>query len=309
MRELCQSLSRGCGVRGGYIELLVEPRKPTFIGLRGRLSEARAAILGIPFDSGSTCRPGCRYAPARLREVSVDIETYDPVVDIDSAELPVADLGDVGSLLTPALMIERVSKVVQEVREAGARVVGVGGDHTVTLGLLSGLGASTSLVMFDAHMDYRDEYPPGVCISHATVLKRAREGLVREAVLVGVRAVSREEVRSAERDALTVIYSWSPKMVDELKEQLSTLSAPVYVSVDVDVLDPSVAPGVGCPEPAGLNFNQLLEAVELVVSAADVMGLDVVEVNPLVDVGDLTSYVAAKFLAKVLTLLAARGWR
>lgn len=287
---------------GGYVDLLLEPRIPTFIGLPRDAKAAKAVLVGVPHDSSSTCKPGCRYAPRRVREVSQNLETYDPQLEVDASELPVADAGDVREALAPANVVETVAKVVWELSAAGKTPLIIGGDHMVTLGALKGLSGEVSLVMFDAHLDYRDEFPQGEKLSHATVLRRAREGRVKEAVVVGVRAVSKEEILALKQDErVRVVYPWS---IDRVKDELSTLSGRIYVTVDVDVLDPSVAPGVGCPEPGGLTFNQL---VELLTNAVDekVIGFDVVEVNPLVDVNDITSCVAAKLLMKALSLLLA----
>jgi len=177
---------------GGYVDLLVEPRAPTFLGYSRDRTRARAVIIGVPFDAGSTCKPGCRYAPPRIREASQDLETFDVALRVDAEELPVADLGDVVVPPDAEKMRERVAKVVAELRGEGRLVVSLGGDHTVTLGAVAGLERPYPLVVFDAHLDYRDEYPPGEKVSHATVLRRAREGLAKEVIVVGARAVSRE---------------------------------------------------------------------------------------------------------------------
>ncbi|RLE88991.1 MAG: agmatinase [Thermoprotei archaeon] len=288
------------GAVAGYVELYTEPRAPSFIGLGRDYLSAKAVILGVPYDAGSTFRPGCRLAPARVREVSQNLETYDPVSRVDSADLPVADVGDLQECISPLRMVELVSKVAAELSSSGRVVVGIGGDHTVTLGLVKGLGRPVSLVMFDAHLDYRDEYPEGEKLSHATVLRRLREtGLIKDALVVGARGVSREEVEALDED-VRVLYAWSD--LSALRDELSALGKPRYVTVDVDVLDPSVAPGVSCPEPGGLSYLELQRAL-LEVLEDDVVGLDVVEVNPLLDINDVTSYAAAKLIIRALPAL------
>ena len=284
----------------GYVELYTEPRMPSFIGLDRDYLSAKAVILGIPYDAGSTFRPGCRLAPARLREVSQNLETYDPVSRVDSSQLPVADIGDLQECVSPSRMVELTSKVIAELSSSGRVVVGMGGDHTVTLGLIKGLSRPVSLIMFDAHLDYRDEYPEGERLSHATVLRRLREaGLVKDALVIGVRGVSREEVEALDED-VRVLYVWSG--LSALKDELSSLGRPRYVTVDIDVLDPSVAPGVSCPEPGGLSYLELQRAL-LDVLEDGVVGMDVVEVNPLLDVNDVTSYAAAKLIIRALPAL------
>lgn len=284
-----------------FFNLLVEPRRPSFLGFTSNLESAKASILGVPYDSSSTCAPGCRYAPARVREISHALEAFDPQLRVNSEELPVADIGDVLTSLSPETMIRDVSRVIEELRRRGKLVACVGGDHTVTLGVLNGLGHPVSMVVFDAHLDYRDEFPRGDRISHATVLRRAREGPVREAVVIGARALSKEEVEALSLDdEVTILHPWAKR--NEIEAALSTLSKPCYVSIDVDALDPSIAPGVGCPEPGGLTYYQMLDILSLVCEGG-IVGLDVVEVNPLVDVNDLTSRIAAKLLMRCLILL------
>ncbi|MEM0023103.1 MAG: agmatinase [Thermofilaceae archaeon] len=284
-----------------YHSFLVEPRRPTFLGFSSDPASAKVVILGVPYDSSSTCAPGCRYAPARVREVSHALEAFDPQLRVNVEELPVADVGDVVTSLNPEVMIKDVSKVVEGLLERGKLVACLGGDHTVTLGVLSGMKHPISMVVFDAHLDYRNEYPRGDRLSHATVLRRAREVLVKEAVVIGARAFSKEEVEALSLDdRVTVLHPWAGR--SEIEAALSTLSRPFYVSIDIDVLDPSVAPGVGCPEPGGLNYYQILDILSPVFEGG-VAGLDVVEVNPLVDVNDLTSRIAAKLLMRCLILL------
>lgn len=290
---------------GSCVDLLVEPRKPSFLNYSCERDFARAVIVGVPYDVGSTCKPGCRYAPLRIREASLDLETYDPILHLDAEDLPVSDLGDVAVALSPEAMLRDVAKVTRELRKEGKLVVGMGGDHTVTLGLLSGIEGPLSLIVFDAHLDFREEFPRGEKLSHATVLRRALEGLVKEAVVVGARALSKEEVNALKLDdRVAVVYSWAGRR--ELEDSLSVMSRPRYVSIDIDVLDPSVAPGVGCPEPGGLSYGQLVELLQQALEGG-VLGLDLVEVNPLMDVNDITSRVAAKLLMKCLALLVGRG--
>lgn len=288
---------------GGYLDLYLEPRIPSFLGFPRDTSRSKAVIMGIPYDSSSTCKPGCRYAPQRLRNVSHNLETYDPVQRVDVAELPVSDIGDVREFLNPHSMVDVVSRISCELNCAGKTVVGFGGDHTVTLGLVDGLRRGVSLVMFDAHLDYRNEYPIGEKISHATVLRRLREGLAKEAIVIGVRALSKEEILDLERESnVQVVYPWASEK--EINDSLSTLNEDRYVTIDIDVLDPSAAPGVGCPEPGGFTFHQLLSILDRVFDGK-VLGIDVVEVNPLVDINDITSYLAAKLVMKILSLFFA----
>ena len=292
----------------GFVELYSERRAPPFIGYNLDYRDAKAVILGVPYDSGSTHVPGCRLAPPTIREVSHNLETFDPLFGVDATELPIADIGDVQEILSPNRMIEVTSRIAGELAGMGKVLVAIGGDHSITIGLIRGLGEirrNLSLIIFDAHLDLRDEYPSGERISHATVMRRLRESsCVDRLLIVGVRGVSREEVEIAMRDdAIDAVYAWAS--LRELEDALSTISGPCYVSVDVDVLDPSIAPGVSCPEPGGFSYTQLRQLL-LRALEADVIGFDVVEVNPLLDVNNLTSYVAARLLMSSLLKLVPR---
>lgn len=287
---------------GNYANFLVEPRRPSFIGYPQEASMAKVAIIGIPYDAGSTCKPGSRYAPQRVREVSQDLETYDVKRRLDVSDLPVADLGDVMTGLRADAMIRDVSNVVRELNSRGKLVAAIGGDHTVTLGLLHGQGRQLPTVVFDAHLDFRDEYPRGERLSHATVLRRAMEGLSSAAIAVGVRAVSKEEIQALESEDRIIVLS-PESSIKDIEDALSVVSSPLHLSIDMDVLDPAYAPGVGCPEPGGLTFSQLLNFIEAVLERR-VTSVDIVEANPLIDVNDITSRAVAKILMRCLISLA-----
>lgn len=287
-----------------HTDFYLTVRHPTFLNFPAGWDSTKAVIIGIPFDTGSTWKPGCRLAPSKIREVSQNIETYDPIGKRDAATLPVADAGDVIECILPSRMINVVEKIISSFYSENKFVVSLGGDHTVTLGVLKGLGEQKTLVMFDAHLDYRDEYPVGERVTHATVLRRACEwGLIEYALLIGVRGVSREEVETLEKEGRAkIVYAWATE--EELKDAFSTLNRRIYISIDIDALDPSIAPGVSCPEPGGLTYTQLCKALSA-LSSFKVLGLDIVEVNPLLDINDLTSYVAAKLLSKLLISLVS----
>jgi guanidinobutyrase / D-arginase len=277
------------------------------------------AIVGIPFDGGTSYRPGARFGPAAVRQGSRLLRPYNPAADTLPFELAqVVDAGDIAC--TPFDAEEAVAQIqagAAALLERGARLVAVGGDHTVALPLLRATAAvhgPLALVHFDAHLDTWDTYF-GQRYTHGTPFRRAwEEGLLRtdSSVHVGLRGplysagdlgddagmgfaqITTDDV--AERGTAAVAQGVLERVGD----------APVYVSVDIDVLDPAHAPGTGTPEAGGLTSRELLSMLRALVTAA-VVGGDVVEVSPAYDVSEITAVAASHVLYELVTLLARRA--
>jgi len=257
-----------------------------FFELEKTIDEAILVLLGFPYDSTSSFRVGSRYAPQQLRVYSSAIEGYVWELGIEIAEAKIADAGDLavvhGDTVTT---LKRLAEVVEALKSRGKKVGVVGGEHTLTLGSISGCRPK-SLVVFDAHLDLRDEYPYGQRLSHATWLRRLLDDPPCAVAVIGVRALSREELENAKRLDLAFLTF---KQVKEggtrvLNDVLSTLSDPLYVSVDVDVLDPAYAPGVSTPEPLGFTLQELVDEL-WPLKGREVVGFDVAEVCPPYDNG------------------------
>ncbi len=270
--------------------------------------ECRYALFGVPFDATSTWRRGSRYAPMELRRVSREIDSYSVRFGVDVRELPLCDLGDLEKLSDAGVVIKTVSEVCQRIMRAGKLAVVVGGEHTLTLGSVSALKPD-ALVYMDAHLDLRDEFK-GLRLSHATFMRRLTEYLDLDVVAVGVRAVCEEELEYASERGIWVLTSVEARRlgVEEvskrLRERLSDASS-LYVSVDLDVLDPAYAPAVGNPEAEGLDNWFVLE---LLCSILDerVVGIDLCEYAPPYDDGS-TAVQALKILLESLAALEARA--
>ena len=270
--------------------------------------ECRYALFGVPFDATSTWRRGSRYAPMELRRVSREIDSYSVRFGVDVGELPLCDLGDLEKLSDAGAVVEAVSKVCQRITRDGKLAVVVGGEHTLTLGSASALKPD-ALVYMDAHLDLRDEFK-GLRLSHATFMRRLTESLDLDVVAVGVRAVCGEELEYASERGIGVLTSVEARRlgVEEvskrLRERLSDASS-LYVSVDLDVLDPAYAPAVGNPEAEGLDNWFVLE---LLCSILDerVVGIDLCEYAPPYDDGS-TAVQALKILLESLAALEARA--
>lgn len=259
---------------------------------------ASAVILGVPFDATSTFRSGSRAAPAAIRWSSQSIETFSPVLGRDLEEAPLFDAGDVELIGSDSLAMRSAVRERLAHLPVGAIPIVLGGEHTVTLPVVEVLRRShrdLAVVQLDAHTDLRDEYE-GRSVSHATVMRRIADLLgARAIVQLGVRSGTREEFEFA-RGSLQhssphlavppAIWSWL--------EQRQ-----VYVTLDIDVIDPSDAPGTGTPEPEGVPARELLAFVRR-LGALRVVGFDLVEVSPPYDPSGRTAVLAAMIIRETI---------
>jgi len=296
----------------GLRELYLVRRPLVFGGFEVDRGRARFSLIGFPFDSTSSHRSGQRYGPLFVREASMNIESNGYSVDGFIEDVPVYDEGDLAVVHgDPVESVERLSKVVSEVVGEGKRVVVIGGEHVATIGVIRGLralGVKPCILAFDAHLDLRFEYL-GVKYSHACVMRRALEILGDiQLTYVGVRAYSREELeiaRSKRNIEIITVRAVETlglaNVVAQVRRSLSKCES-IYVTIDMDVYDPSHAPGVGNPEPGGLSARELLPVVAGVIDER-VVGIDVVEVTPPYDQGGVTSVLAAKTLQEALIAL------
>jgi len=268
-------------------------------------------VLGVPMDLTSSFRPGSRFAPYRIRKVSGELESYCFEAHIDFDSLKVCDLGDLIAGPDVNTTLRKLSSVILEIVKNNKFFVVIGGEHTITLGeisaLMNVLDKKVKILILDAHMDLRDEYPLGLKISHATVTRRIGEKIGFEnMLLLGVRAASKEEVRFCEsidfKKYLTAETIISNPGI--LKESLASFLKPgdnVLISIDIDVLDPAFAPGVSNPEPLGLSPHTVMEVLrEAVNFPANILGIDVVEVSPPYDISDTTSFIASRIIKNTL---------
>ena len=285
----------------GYHELLVSPSN-IFSGFQTPFEKADYAILGVPFDVTSTYRTGARFGPTAIRQASLNIETYSFRTGIDVEELKLHDLGDLHVSTDTDKTLEMLQKVIEDLTKTGKIPVTIGGEHTITYGIAKGLGnkaADTALVSFDAHLDLRNEYS-GLKMSHTTFMRRTNED-VRPARIfeVGTRAVCKEELEYAKRAGIeffTTQYvrkEGSQTIANKLKEKLADYKN-IYVSVDMDILDPAFVPAVQNPEADGLEMHHLLDILQTVCDKR-VVGFDVLEIAPEYDRG-----VSAVQTAKVI---------
>ncbi|PKU23928.1 agmatinase [Telmatospirillum siberiense] len=284
---------------------------PTFLGTQLAPTDAHLCIAGIPLDIGVTNRPGARFAPLAIRHASRMLTDGDnPAGWADLTRLPFADVGDFAIALGD---IPESLRLIEEQASAFPHLLTLGGEHTVTLPLLRALTKRTGpvgLIHFDAHIDtWPDNF--GQVYGHGSVFYHAiNEGLVDPArmVQIGIRSPMPRDVWDwTEGKGVTIlsaeaVHESTPKAVAETIRGVVG-DGPVYLSFDIDALDPSQAPGTGTPEIAGLFGWQAMAILKRLVGL-DFVGMDVVEVSPSYDVAEITSLAAATLAWQYLSLLA-----
>jgi agmatinase len=264
-------------------------------------------LIGVPFDSTTTYRPGARFGPFAVREASYNFENYNLTFD-KSLDAIFFDFGDLevvhGNVLKTC---EKLKETVLELYKAQIVPIIIGGEHSVSLAVLSALKEhkgldDVTIVHLDAHMDIIDEYM-GEKYSHATVMRRIFELKPKKIIQLGVRSASLEEKDFVKENSEKIDY-YTPSYVNSNMEQLESflneIKGPIYISIDMDVLDPTNAPSVGNPTPCGLNSFQIEKFLEI-LSKKEVLGLDLVEIASK-EIGDITSINGAKIIYDFLIL-------
>jgi agmatinase len=287
------------------IDLFTSPPN-VFSGFQTDYERAKYVVFGVPFDVTSTYRTGARFGPNAIRQASLNIETFSFRSGIDNEDLRIHDLGDLHISADPQKTVDMLRLVLEDIRAAEKTPVAMGGEHTITLGILEGLVAepkSTAIVSFDAHLDLREEFM-GLTLSHTTFMQLVNEKIAPGTIVeVGTRAVSKEELAYAKKAGIDFVTSRQIRneetkmIVQEIKRKLAPFKH-VYLSVDMDVLDPAFAPAVQNPEPEGIDTSTLLEiACELCDER--IIGFDVLEVSPVYDQG-VSAAVAARTMFEIL---------
>ncbi|MDT7787197.1 MAG: guanidinobutyrase / D-arginase [Pseudonocardiales bacterium] len=283
-----------------------------------QVAHADVAVVGVPFDTGVSYRPGARFAPSAVREASRLLRPYNPGLDVSPFErVQVADGGDIA--VNPFHIgeaIETIEGAASELQAEGTRLVTIGGDHTIALPLLravSRIHGPVALLHFDAHLDTWDTYF-GEPYTHGTPFRRAVEDgiLDTEAIShVGTRGplYGKKDLEDDRRLGFGIVTSSDvmrrgvDETVDALRQRIG--SRPLYVSIDIDVLDPAHAPGTGTPEAGGMTSRELLEIIRG-LRGLNLVGADVVEVAPAYDHADITSVAASHVAYDLVSLLALK---
>ena len=266
----------------------------TYLGARDTGGAGDLILLGCPLDATSSFRGGTRFAPDSIRKASWTLETYSPYLKLDLEDIPFRDAGNLelrqGDL---GYCLDLIGAAATEIAAIGSRALILGGEHLITwpiLKALTGLLRDIQVVHFDAHCDLRDDYE-GQRLSHATVMRRVKELTRAEILSIGIRSGTRQEFEE-------LVPIGSPEaLAARLKKDL-----PVYITFDMDVFDPSAAPGVTTPEPGGLFFDQVMEYFR-VFMGMNIAGADIVELSPDYDTTLVSSITTAKVCREILMLM------
>jgi len=286
----------------GYDQLYGSPPL-RFLGMDLREKEPDYVILGVPFDGTTTYRPGSRFGPNAIREASMNIETVSLRAGKDIEALRILDQGDLDVSAELEETLRRLRLVTDRNTEQGRFQIVLGGEHSLTLGVVRSWGDRIGVLDFDAHMDLRDDYL-GRRFSHATVMRRIIEEIGEDRIVqVGTRAVSGEELTFAQEKKIPfftshdIFKSGVASVAERILREIEGFEK-IYLTVDVDVLDPAFAPAVGNPEPEGLSTTQLLDLLIRVIDER-VIGMDLVEVTPPYDEG-ITAIQACRVVFEAL---------
>lgn len=282
----------------------MERNVETFIGCDSSYEEARIVLYGAPFDSTTSFRPGARFGSAAMRHESFGLETYSPYQEKDLTDYNIFDSGDLELCFGSAEQaLSDIENQAEEILKDGKLPLLIGGEHLVTLGALRAVQKKypdLHIIHFDAHADLRDDYL-GAHLSHACVMRRAHD-------LLGDGRIHQFCIRSGDKAEFefakkhTQMQRFDFTGLQEVVDSLVVSKVPVYFTIDLDCLDPSVFPGTGTPEAGGVTFVQLLEAIKL-VCRTNVVGADVNELAPMLDSSGVSTATACKVLRELLLAL------
>ena len=275
----------------------------TFIACDAAYEDAKVVIFGAPFDSTTSYRPGARFGSAAIRHESYGLETYSPYLDRDLEDIKVYDAGDLELPMGSAeKALNDISTMTSEILDDGKLPLMMGGEHLVTLGAFREVQKrypDVHIIHFDAHADLRDQYLD-VRLSHACVMRRCHD-------LIGDGRIHQFGIRSGERAEFdfaraghTDFHPFTFDGLDGVVAELASSQVPVYFTIDLDVLDPSVFPGTGTPEAGGVSFDELRKALTKVCQQLNIVAMDVTELAPTLDPSGVSTAVAGKVVRELL---------
>ena len=291
-------------------------RPPNFADANSPSGGAEFSILGVPFDASSSFRSGSRAAPNAMRDASWNFETYSIEHGVDLTDIAIHDCGNLEDFVRPEDMVEAVKEAVAGILKGRSFPMIMGGEHSLTPGVVAALKEAGTggpkgfgVIVLDAHMDFRDEYL-NMRQSHACASRRTAEMVGPESVVpIGVRSVSREEMEEIQKDMhsrfrfITADQVRKEGMAASVKKALSLVGKDqIYLSLDIDCLDPAYAPGTGTPEPFGLTALDVREAIDIL--APRLVGFDIVEIAPNYDSGN-TAALGARLVREVIAAVHA----
>jgi agmatinase len=278
-----------------------------FLGLPhefSRLEGSEFVILPVPYEQTTTYQTGTKNAPQAILLASQEVETFDEELEFEAYPAGICTLEQMEVTASgPENMIKRINRSIRELTDKDKRVVMLGGEHTISIGAVEAFKAKfphLSVLQMDAHADLRDSYQDNR-YSHACVMRRIGE--LTDFVGLGIRNLSQEEYEFIRQDRDKFFFAKELRSDNRWKEKvLEKLGPDVYLTLDLDVLDPSIMPSVGTPEPGGLLWYQTLEFLKKLVDQKNIVGFDVVELCPLPGFV-ATDFLAAKLVYKIITYM------
>ena len=272
-----------------------------FMGGRRNPEGCSVALFGVPYDGTTSFRPGTRFGPAAIREVSTGLETYCPQLDRDLEDIAYADIGAVEIPYgDPQPVVDAVRHATSSVLAAGMKPLMLGGEHSISSGAVAAVAEQHPdlvLVQLDAHADLRNEWL-GSHHSHACAMRRCLEVLPSQHLLqIAIRSGTSEEFKELHRSDRLISVQDIPERMNALRGR------PIYLTVDLDWFDPAVMPGTGTPEPGGFIWNDFAVVIKE-LRHHSLMGADVVELAPQLDSSGISSVLAAKVTRSLLLLMA-----
>ncbi|PRS42137.1 agmatinase [Bacillus sp. NMCC4] len=274
-----------------------------FIGSHPTWEDAKVILYGMPMDWTVSYRPGSRFGPNRIREVSIGLEEYSPYLDRELHEVPFFDAGDIPLPFGNAQKsLDLIEEYVDSILEKGKFPLGMGGEHLVSWPVFRAMHKKypdLAIIHMDAHTDLREEYE-GEPLSHSTPIRKVTGLIGPENVFsFGIRSGMKEEFEWAKEAGMHISKF---EVLEPLKQVLPKLKGrPVYVTIDIDVLDPAHAPGTGTVDAGGITSKELLASIHAIAgSDVQVVGADLVEVAPVYDHSDQTANTASKLLREML---------
>ena len=269
-------------------------------------SDPVAVIFGVPFDSTHSYKPGCRFGPDSIRDAFNNIEIFQSEFGVDLETVNISDLGNTKHTVVATEMLRIVENITAELRKKNKQMIILGGEHLITLGSFSCFPKDTGYVVFDAHYDLRDQYAD-IKLSHAAYLRRLVEKCGPENIVhVGARAFVKEELAFLKDNKIRTVSDKEirdgngPKLLQDITSTFDSL----YLSIDLDVLDPAFAPGVGNPEAVGISSRELYDLVTTLQNKK-IEAADIVELNPTYDNG-ATASMAAKMISTIIAMNLSR---
>ncbi len=277
-----------------------------FIGSHPVFEESEAVLYGMPMDWTVSYRPGSRFGPTRIREVSIGLEEYSPYLDRELEEVKYFDAGDIPLPFgNPQRSLNMIEEYIDQLLAADKFPLGMGGEHLVSWPVMKSMYKKypdLAIIHMDAHTDLREEYE-GEPLSHSTPIRKVAELIGPENVYsFGIRSGMKEEFQWAKENGMHISKF---EVLEPLKEILPTLAGrPVYVTIDIDVLDPAHAPGTGTVDAGGITSKELLASIHAIAkSDLRIVGGDLVEVAPIYDPSEQTANTASKLIREMIL-----GW-